>query len=158
MPKFNRTAVTIEAIELQYPMTMTTPNGVVKADKGDYLVSGNKDQFFMKKALFEMSYQVSAEPDTIAPTEITNLTLSAVTDTTATFAFTTPPDADFKLVNIYQNGVLLTPFDLTGDVTYTTAPTLTASTAYTFLFTTVDNAGNESTGITLNVTTAAAAI
>jgi hypothetical protein len=152
--KFNRKAVTVDAVELLYPTTITTPKGVQRANKGDYLVNMNGDQFLIEKTIFELTYDIASEPDTIAPLEVSNLTASNITDTSVTFAYTTPADADFKQVNVYQDGVLLSSRIATGDAQYTITG-LTASTTYTFLFTTVDNAGNESTGVTQSITTLA---
>lgn len=152
MTKYSRTNLTVDAVKLSFPTTLTTPTGVIRGNKGDYLVSlGHDNQFIVNEEVFELTYAPQMDPDTVAPLEISNLVVADLTDTTVKFSFKTPYDADFNSVKVFIDGVVVT--ELAGGEQEYEAINLTALTQYTFLFVATDKTGNESTGVTRVVTT-----
>lgn len=156
MAKYVKKPITVEAIQLVYPATLTTPTGILKAKKGDYLVGAGADQFFVTQEVFNMTYDLASEPDGLAPMEVENLSATTITDTGVVFIYQTPFDADFKEVRIYRDTVLVGTVTDKGQNIQFIDNGLTAETVYAYLFTTVDNAGNESDGVANSVTTLAA--
>lgn len=153
--KYTRKAVTVEAIELLHPIAITTPKGILKGQVGDYFVALKGQQFIVPKDVFLATYQLESEPDTTEPMEVTNLTVGTITDTSIEASFSLPYDADFNHINVYIDGVFATFEHITPASILVKG--LTASTTYTLLITTVDNSGNESTGVNVTVTTNGAA-
>jgi hypothetical protein len=88
-------------------------------------------------------------PDTTPPSEVTNLSESH-TDTTIDLSWTNPTDSDFSHCNVYRDGSLVQS-NVTS-VSYGESGLLD-NTSYTYKITTVDSTGNESTGVTITVTT-----
>lgn len=86
--------------------------------------------------------------DTIPPSNITGLA-NVRHNTSIDFTWTNSNDSDFHHVNVYRNTVKITEVSGTS---YTDTP-LIENTLYAYKFTSVDDAGNESTGITFNVST-----
>ena len=89
--------------------------------------------------------------DTQAPTAPTNLTASAVTETTLTLTWNASTDnVGVTGYDVYRNGVLITSTSTTSSA----ITGLTASTSYTFVVTAKDAANNTSANSnTVNVTT-----
>lgn len=92
-----------------------------------------------------------AEPDTVPPEEVTNLSASNVTATSLTLSWTSSPSSDVEEYDIYKDGV----FIATVNSTNMEVAGLTPLTEYTFLVVAKDSAGNESSGTDVIVTTAA---
>ena len=88
--------------------------------------------------------------DTTPPGEITGLT-ETHTDTSINFDFTVPTDSDFAGTKVYKDGVYVTT--LTNTSSFYEARNLEPETEYTYKFTTIDDTGNESTGVSSTVTT-----
>lgn len=87
--------------------------------------------------------------DTTAPAEVTGLTISDVTTTSAKAVWSNPSDTDFVKVNLYKNDVFVG--DVSGEEYVFSG--LTPSTAYEFTAKTVDASGNESVGQKVSATT-----
>lgn len=90
-------------------------------------------------------------PDTTAPVEVTNLAEVHTVDT-VTLTWTNPADADFSHVRLLRNGSQIAT-NITAE-TYADSG-LSASTQYTYLLKTVDDIGNESTGVSIIANTTA---
>lgn len=91
-------------------------------------------------------------PDTAAPAEVTNLTVTATSSTYVKLSWSNPLDADFAKVYLYVDG----------NKVHETAETaykfdgLIPDTSYRFVVKTVDLAGNISSGVSLTASTQAA--
>jgi hypothetical protein len=63
MGKFRKKPVVIEAIQITRPMTVTTLEGVMSGNVGDWLITGVKgEQYFCKPDIFEATYEPVIEP------------------------------------------------------------------------------------------------
>lgn len=89
--------------------------------------------------------------DEVAPAEITNLS-GIPTTNSITLSWYLPTDSDFKQVNIYRDGKLLT--SIINSATYEDK-NLDPNNKYSYKITTLDVAENESLGTTIQVTTLA---
>ena len=153
MPKYQKKALTVDAVELQYPMTLTTSKGIQRANPGDYLVStSGKEQFFIQKNIFELTYEQSSEPDTIAPMNIENLEVLEVAPDSVTFLYDTPYDSDFNYVTVLEGTTEIEKVFTKGSAEYKVTG-LSPETTYDFLFVATDNAGNEASGVPVTVDT-----
>ncbi|QST02511.1 WxL domain-containing protein (plasmid) [Pontibacillus sp. ALD_SL1] len=90
----------------------------------------------------------STAPGTTPPAEVTGLS-EIHNDRSVTLSWNNPADSDLDSVNIYRDGVLV---GNSSSEIYTDAG-LTASTLYSYTIKTLDTSGNESSGVSLNVTT-----
>ena len=151
MAKYVKKPITVEAVQLIYPATLTTSKSVEKAKPGDYLVTAGIEQFFLPKAVFELTYDKETDPDTNATMEISNLQATEITDTSFKLTFMDPPDADFKSVVYYVNGVESSP--TIGTDNLPTFELLTPETDYVVKVTALDESNNESFGVSITVTT-----
>ena len=88
-----------------------------------------------------VTYTVSILEDTTPPANVTNIS-SSVTDSIYSLSFELPSDRDFTHVNIYQGDTLLG----TSKSGLYTLGDLEQGASYTYLITSVDRYGNESTG------------
>lgn len=62
MPKYRKKPVVIEAVQLTQPMTVETLEGVMRGNKGDWLITGVKgEQYFCKPDIFEATYEWAGE-------------------------------------------------------------------------------------------------
>lgn len=89
------------------------------------------------------------DPDTTAPNEVTNLSTNNVTSASLTLSWTASNSDDVVGYDVYQNGTYLafvssTTIDITD---------LTPETRYTFTVVAKDNAGNQSNGTDVTITT-----
>ena len=58
MPKFRKKPVVIEATRITRVMTVTTLEGVMTGNTGDWLITGVKgEQYFCKDNIFRMTYE-----------------------------------------------------------------------------------------------------
>jgi chitodextrinase len=101
--------------------------------------------------------EIFASSDTTPPADVSGLNATGTTGTQTQINFTTPSNADFDKYKVYKNNVLV--FTSAAGMAKSTAKNylatgLTSQTSYTFKVTTLDVAGNESTGSTTSVTTA----
>ena len=86
--------------------------------------------------------------DITPPAEVTNLS-GTHTETTVSLTWINPTTSDFNHANVYRNSSLL---GNSAGGSYSDSG-LVGGTSYTYKVTTVDNSGNESTGLTINITT-----
>ncbi len=65
MPKFRKKPVVVEAIQISRPMTIETPEGTMKGEPGDWLITGVEgEQYFCKDRIFRQTYEpVEQEED-----------------------------------------------------------------------------------------------
>lgn len=100
-----------------------------------------------------ISFTTNEPPDIIAPDDITNL-VETHNSESVTLTWNDPTNTDFSHVNIYKNNLKI------GSSTsgqYNDSP-LNPETMYSYLLKTVDINGNESTGVSISVTTDPAVI
>ena len=58
MPKYRKRPVVIEAVQITRPMTVTTPEGTMNGNPGDWLITGVKgEQYFCKDDIFQQTYE-----------------------------------------------------------------------------------------------------
>lgn len=91
----------------------------------------------------------SAPSDTIAPSEVTNLSETHTTSL-ITLTWVNPTDSDFAYVQVFRDSVLVG--DNITNQTYSDI-NLTPSTTYVYNVVTVDTIGNKSAGSTISITT-----
>lgn len=71
MPKFRKKPVVIEAVQITRPMTIETPEGTMRGNPGDWLITGVRgEQYFCKDDIFRTTYEVVEETDLAAPTDL----------------------------------------------------------------------------------------
>lgn len=64
MPKFRKKPVVIEAVRLNQSMTVTTLEGIMTGDKGDWLITGVEgEQYFCKDSIFQKTYEAEGIDD-----------------------------------------------------------------------------------------------
>lgn len=90
------------------------------------------------------------ESDTTPPGEV-SITDAVYSDTSVTLNWENPSDPDFQNVRIYREGVLI----YTSSGTEYSDTGLLPGTTYQYTITTVDSSGNESAGVSVNITTEA---
>lgn len=58
MPKFRKRPVVVEAFQIDYPMVIHTLEGDMRADPGDWIITGvNGEQYPCKPDIFEKTYE-----------------------------------------------------------------------------------------------------
>lgn len=99
-----------------------------------------------------VSVSFTTTADSTAPDEVVNLSGSATTDTIS-LSWENPTNSDFSHVNLYYNDGTVIATNVTGTTYDITG--LASDTSYTIVVKTVDTTGNESTGVSVTVTTSA---
>ena len=62
MPKFRKKPVVIDAMRITRKMTVTTLEGVMTGNPGDWLITGvNREQYFCKDDIFRKTYESTDE-------------------------------------------------------------------------------------------------
>ncbi|PFP30277.1 hypothetical protein COJ96_06075 [Bacillus sp. AFS073361] len=114
-----------------------------------------KDTAGNSSAVQSVTYTLDATPpaDTTAPSNVTNLAYSNVTQTGLTLTWTASASSDVASYDVYNGSTLLA--NVTG-TTYNVSG-LTASTQYTFAVKAKDAANNVASGTSVTVTTSAPA-
>ncbi|HER2174372.1 TPA: fibronectin type III domain-containing protein [Streptococcus pyogenes] len=90
------------------------------------------------------------DPSKIPPSNVTDLAVSNITDTSLELGWLNPDDDDLDKINIYKNGTLLESIPVNS--MYKVIG-LTPNTSYTFSVSAVDTDGNEGTKQTTTATT-----
>jgi hypothetical protein len=98
-----------------------------------------------------ISVKTNIPPDVTAPSNVTNLTAKP-TFKSVSLSWTNPPETDFAMVKIYENGVYQKSVTASEEST-ALFDNLDSETSYTFKVTSIDNTGNESVGSSIQVST-----
>lgn len=65
--KYEKRTNEVDAQRLLYPMTIEGPNGTVRGEKGDYLVTDGERQYFLSPADFLRDFKPKVEQPTAIP-------------------------------------------------------------------------------------------
>ncbi|MBI3969569.1 MAG: hypothetical protein HY329_28325 [Chloroflexi bacterium] len=58
MARFRKQPVEISAVQITAPMTIETPEGTMRGEPGDWLITGVKgEQYFCKPDIFRLTYE-----------------------------------------------------------------------------------------------------
>lgn len=118
---------------------------------GQYLASGTPASFSsIDSGNNTRWFNPVAAVDTIPPANPSNLNSTSNSDGSITLSWTAPSDADLKGYNVYRDGTKINSQTVTA-ISYKDSSVIIGST-YTYKVTSLDLAGNESSGVTKTAT------
>jgi hypothetical protein len=129
---------------------INTPITSVSNVKKIYLKNTTSNSFQINE--FDVFGSAYAPPDTIPPANVTSLTATNITDKGFGITWIRPSDSDYSDAKIYLNGSYLANVGVGGTQAFDFT-NLAANTTYNVRVSSVDVAGNESSGVTINIKT-----